>query len=293
LCIFYPEHCDENNNSSSISFLNSQLGGGGIDGGSGGGGSSYSSGSSSARYTTGYQIGDGYVMVEFFSKPTYSFSCTKTVQNLTVPIGYNTISMDITGAAGGSGGNQGTPGYGARVRSYYPVTPGTILYVTVGCQGNGDSTATLNGGFNYGGYNGGGAADGKGTGGGGATDIRIGGLDLSSRVVIAGGGGGYYSGGGCGFHKGGDGGRMGGNGTIPSGCVPGNVPASGGTWTAGGAPGTTNPSSSFISRAGTLGFGGVAGCCNTGGSGAGYYGGIFSDYFVSVIHELNQFALSI
>jgi hypothetical protein len=260
-------------------FLDAHLGGGGIDGGSGGGGSSYSIGTSfSSRYTAGYQIGDGYAMVEFFSKPTYSFSCTKTVQNVTVPIGYNTISVDITGAAGGSGGNQGTPGYGARVRSYYPVTPGTVLYVTVGCQGNGAATATLNGGLNSGGYNGGGAADGLGTGGGGATDIRIGGLDMSSRVVIAGGGGGYYSGGGCGSLKGGDGGKFGNPGTPPlTSCSPSlNQPtAGGGNWTAGGAPGTAPPGFSFISRAGRLGFGGVTGCCNAGGSGAGYYGGIF------------------
>jgi hypothetical protein len=254
-------------------FLDAQLGGGGIDGGSGGGGSSYSIGTSfSSRYTAGYQIGDGYAMVEFFSKPTYSFSCTKTVQNVTVPIGYNTISVDITGAAGGSGGSQGTPGYGAKVRSYYPVTPETVLYVTVGCQGNGDGTATLNGGLNYGGYNGGGAAYGKGTGGGGATDIRIGGLDLTSRVVVAGGGGGYYSAGGCGFHKGGDGGRIGGNGTIPSGCVLGYVPASGGTWISGGKPGTEDAGSG-PGTSGTLGFGGTGAKYNSGGSGGGFYGG--------------------
>jgi hypothetical protein len=250
------------------------LGGGGIDGGSGGGGSSYSTGHSTL-YTTGYQTGDGFVRLEFFSHPTYSFTtCTKTVQNLTVPVGVNAMSVDITGAASGSGGATGTPGYGARVQSYYPVTPGQVVYVTVGCRGGSSATAVTPPGLNYGGYNGGGAGVGLGTGGGGATDIRIGGLDLNSRVITAGGGGGYYFFGDCGSPKGGDGGRIGRNGTAAFCGAADLKAATGGTWISGGSLGTGwYPVGS--GQPGTLGFGGSGACCHTGGGGGGYFGGNF------------------
>jgi hypothetical protein len=247
------------------------VGGGGQVGGSGGGGSSYSTGQSTS-YTTGYQTGDGFARLEFFSNPTYSFTtCTKTVQNLTVPVGVNAMSVDITGAASGSGGATGTPGYGARVQSYYPVTPGQVVYVTVGCRGSNSNTAAANT-WNYGGFNGGGAAFGYGTGGGGATDIRIGGLDLSSRVITAGGGGGYYYIGDCGAPKGGDGGRIGRNGGAFT-CAPTFTVGMGGNWISGGLPGTEE--ASFVGLAGTLGFGGSGACCHSGGGGGGYFGGNF------------------
>jgi hypothetical protein len=55
-----------------------------------------------------------------------------------------------------------------------------------------------------------------GTFGGGASDIRIGGTDFESRVIVAGGGGGFYTGNTCGTQKGGNAGLVGLPGT--SGC---------------------------------------------------------------------------
>jgi hypothetical protein len=110
--------------------------------------------------------------------------------------------VDMSGAASGGGGiANGVPGFGARVHSYFNVVPGTVLHMTVGCQGFGCSASNLaSSTFVVGGYNGGGASYGLGgyrgaTSGGGASDIRIGGLSLTDRVVVTGGGGGYYCGG--------------------------------------------------------------------------------------------------
>jgi hypothetical protein len=239
------------------------LGGGGQDGGSGGGGSSISFGHNTL-YTTGYQTNDGDIKIEFYANPFYRFSCTKQVQNLTVPPGSYFMAVDITGASGGLGG-VGLPGYGARVQSYFTVNPGTLLFITVGCQGNDAS----------GGFNGGGAPFGGSTGGGGATDIRTGGLDLSHRMVVAAGGGGSYKGGGCGVQKGGDGGEMGSAGSVSTcGSGIGKLSGQGGTSTKGGKAGFTNCGNPVENaKNGTLGFGGAGGCSNSGGGGGGYYGG--------------------
>jgi hypothetical protein len=256
------------------------LGGGGGDGGGAGGGSSYSTGSNTV-YTTGYQTGDGSITIEFYTNPTFKFSCTKSIQNLTVPLGYNYMYVDMSGAASGSGGAGGAvPGYGARIQSYLSVTPGAVLHVTVGCQGISCPASNL-GSPTYvtGGYNGGGASYGLSgylgsTSGGGASDIRIGGMSLYNRVIIAGGGGGYYCGIECGTLRGGDGGRYGKDGSLSS---PGTCPddgrrvAGGGNWTSGGSAGGS-VGGPYPTR-GSLGFGGNGGYANAGGGGGGYYGG--------------------
>jgi hypothetical protein len=217
---------------------------------------------------------------------TFSFSCTKSIQNLTVPLGMNHMYVDLYGAASGSGGT-GNQGRGARVQSYFAVTPGTLLYVTVGCQGAMSSTATAccTGGtdltndpvyFNpNGGFNGGGPGYGAGTGGGGATDIRIGGLDLQSRVIIAGGGGGYcFADLGCpSLQSGGHGGKFGGIGSMCSPATSVWRPGTGGTWSSGGLGGARINPYGPPSKNGTLGFGGKGGFGQSGGGGGGYYGG--------------------
>jgi hypothetical protein len=245
------------------------LGGGGPDGGSGGGGSSISFGHNTV-YTSGFYLPDYYdgkAIIELFSHPFYQFSlCTKQVQNITVPPGTYFLAVDLAGGSGGLGG-AGLPGYGARVQSYFTVIPGTLLFVSVGCTGTG----------NAGGFNGGGAPYYSGTGGGGATDIRLGGLDLSHRIIVAGGGGGSYQGPNCGLQKGGDGGKYGlaGSGST---CddSPGKPSGQGGTWSKGGRGGPPrdclgNPV--LYAKNGTLGFGGAGGCINSAGGGGGYYGG--------------------
>jgi hypothetical protein len=246
------------------------LGGGGVEGGGAGGGSSYSSGSNTI-YTTGTQTSSGTVSIEFYPNPTFKFSCTKAIQNITVPAGYNFMYVDMTGSASGSGGGYpGTAGYGARVQSYLNVVPGQVLQVIVGCKGAPCIADPLIQAY-PGGYNGGGAAWNKATGGGGASDIRIRGGSVTDRVVVAGGGGGYYCGVICGTPKGGDGGKYGNTG-YPSGtCSVGVSPSGGGNWTSGGPPG--GPVASPLSTRGVLGFGGNGGGVNAGGGGGGYFGG--------------------
>jgi hypothetical protein len=257
-------------------------GGGGVNAGGAGGGSSYSI-SPNTVYTTGYQTGDGSITIEFFTNPTFKFSCTKSIQNLTVPEGYNYMHVDMTGAASGTG-STGIPGYGARVQSYLPVTPLTVLHIVVGCRGSDcpsqglPSTGYVAG---SGGYNGGGTSYGYsgsagGTGGGGASDIRIGGLSYHRRVIVAGGGGGYYCGSGCGPLKGGDGGgqlgRSGSEVTVSACGGYGYNVSTGGSWTSGGLArycATTLP----CPTSGSLGVGGNGGYRNSGGGGGGYFGG--------------------
>jgi hypothetical protein len=258
------------------------LGGGGVDERAAGGGSSYST-SPNTIYTTGYQAGDGSITIEFFPFPIFKFSCTKTIQNVTVPEGYKYMSVDISGAASGYGGtgSGSTPGYGARVTSNFTVTAGTVLHLVVGCRGTACPTATVStSAYVPGGYNGGGSGyitnngDIGGSGGGGASDIRIGGLSLLDRTIVAGGGGGYYCGASCGAAKGGDAGRFGLSGSItgyPSCTGFNHRPGGGGNWTSGGAAagstGIPNPTR------GTLGVGGNGGFGHSGGGGGGYYGG--------------------
>jgi hypothetical protein len=249
------------------------LGGGGHTGGTGGGGSSISLGGWDTLYTTGYQTGDGQIKIEFLSNLVY-MKCSQRMQNITVPEGYNYMYVDMTGAASGGGGVSGTPGYGARVQSYFTVTPGTTVHLNVGCKGN-DCGAS---GSVAGGYNGGGIGYGSGAsvsnGGGGGTDIRIGGIQLQHRIMVAGGGGGYYCAGNCGTRKGGDGGKFGTTGsTLTSGgCPKQGLPGGGGAdWTTGGSAGASV--STPIATAGSLGKGGSGGYVTSGGGGGGYYGG--------------------
>jgi hypothetical protein len=252
------------------------LGGGGADGGTAGGGSSYSSGFY-VNYTGGYQTGDGSITIEFYTNPTFKFSCTKSIQNLTVPLGYNYMYVDMTGASSGSGGG-GVPGYGARVQSYLNVVPGTVLHVTVGCQGTICPSSTMTAPTSLaGGYNGGGAGYGftgyfGGTGGGGASDIRIGGMSLTDRLMVAGGGGGYFCTSGCGDQKGGDGGKYGKDGLPTAVCTgAGHGAGRGGNWTSGGA--AAGAVGALAPTRGSLGFGGNGGLYVSGGGGGGYYGG--------------------
>jgi hypothetical protein len=222
-----------------------------------------------------------------------SFSCSGGYKTITVPANANYMYVDMTGASSGFGGTGGgTPGYGARVQSTLPVTPGTTLNIFVGCVGTSCPSPSMTAtGFLPGGYNGGGSGygvngDPGGSGGGGASDIRIGGTSLSDRVVVAGGGGGYFCASGCGTQKGGDGGQYGLTGTVGSLCVgSGHSTGQGGGWTAGGAAGYDagwNPAST----SGSFGTGGNGGLQNSGGGGGGYYGGkvsVFSCFFYSLL----------
>jgi hypothetical protein len=224
--------------------------------------------------------------INIYIGTTSTFTCTSTIQNITVPNGANRIYVDMTGASGGSGGT-GTPGKGARVKTYYTVKAGAVLHVFVGCQGSTSSSSAAYT-YNPGGFNGGGAGYGLGTGGGGASDVRLGGVALTNRIAIAGGGGGYYWGGACGSPVGGSGGIVGYSGSVigsGGGCVmTGTVAPKGGNWTSGGSPGAYYQSPAPL--AGSFGKGGNAGCCNSGGGGGGYYGGDIFLFYVYYVYYL-------
>jgi len=214
---------------------------------------------SGANYTTpALTSGTTYYVSSVSTTPgSQSFNFTGAQQTWTVPAGVTSITVDAQGAQGGTS-SYGTGGNGGRVQATISVSPGQTVYVNVGGQGS----------MSVGGWNGGGVPYGCGcvAGGGGATDIRIGGVALADRKIVAGGGGGagYYWNW-TNDHGGVGGGLVGGGGFTnnslnPTYCGQGGTQAAGGAGAAQGGP------------AGTLGNGG--GSAYYGGSGGGgYYGG--------------------
>lgn len=172
------------------------------------------------------------------------------------PPGIKDVSFEIYGAAGGRGGA------GGRISGTFTELPETI-YVFVG--GAGGMGSGIGGGFNGGGASGGNS--GTEGAGGGATDFRFG-LDLQSRIAVAGGGGGGGGeAGGNGGHGGNEIAMNGGNGQAPGGA--------GGSQTQGGIAGLNNGGFA-VGTAGTLGIGGNGGFstfAGGGGGGGGYFGG--------------------
>jgi hypothetical protein len=208
-----------------------------------------------------------------------TFKYTGSKQSFKVPAGVTQITVDASGAAGGSGNGLhprlvGRGGLGGRVRATIAVTPKQDLAIFVGGSGR-----------EHGGYNGGGEGAAKGYGdGGGASDVRMGGDTLAERIIVAGGGGG---GGGegvsCGSnscrhgYRGGNGGGGGRDGAAGGNSFGGGG-GGGGDQYAGGDGGDNSYSQYDCDGAeGTLGNGGSTshGSCGSagGGGGGGYYGG--------------------
>jgi hypothetical protein len=207
-----------------------------------------------------------------------AFNFTGSSQSWTVPAGVTVITTTLNGARGGTGSNNGANG--GRVICNYNVTPGQVLNIFVGGQGGpmGNNAA--------GGFNGGGTAGGAtgptyaGSGGGGASDIRVGGVALANRIIVAGGGGGANN---INGNPGVGGGLTGGNvGSTGNGCI--TTYATGGSQLAGGNACVGSASCCFFTPSpivATLGIGGngsgPASSCNSGdggaGGGGGYYGG--------------------
>ncbi|HEX6381062.1 MAG TPA: glycine-rich protein [Acidimicrobiia bacterium] len=178
----------------------------------------------------------------------YTFHYTRTIETFVVPPTTEPVQITAVGAPGS--GAPGMQSRGATVTASFASLSGMPIFITVGGDGTFD------------GYNGGGLG-----GGGGASDIRIGGPELEHRVMVAGGGGGWgqqltfdeklgdYT---LIKIKGGDAGQPG----LGSGGQPGTLTkggAGGGTEYAPGTPGS-------------FGRGG-AGAEGYGGGGGGYYGG--------------------
>lgn len=115
------------------------------------------------------------------------YGYTGFLQTFVVPPCITTMTMEAWGAQGGMDANTGyNSNFGGYASAVFNVVPGTVLNIYVGSQ----ATSTL------GGFNGGGDGyinpgyPGIGRGGGGASDVRIGGTGLLNRVLVAGGGGG-------------------------------------------------------------------------------------------------------
>ena len=202
---------------------------------------------------------------------TVTFQYTGDIQTWTVPAGVLQATFDLYGAQGGSVPEWASGGSGGHTRGTLAVNPGEIVNLLIGGEG---------GSFNEfqctsdpfglapgapGGFNGGApGADAQcaGPGGGGATDVRIGGVDITNRVLVAGGGGGaaLRDAGGCAANGGLGGGATGGNGQCGQGGAGGNQTGTTGSGTLGfGSKGTGN----------------IPGCnvIGAGGGGGGYWGG--------------------
>jgi glycine rich protein len=207
-------------------------------------------------------------------KTTVTFCFTGAAQTWKVPVGVTSVTFTVLGAAGGagSGGGVHAGGLGGYALATRAVVPGSTITIVVGGQGAMPSCPGVTGGT--GGFNGGGTGGGTapgvcpGSGGGGASDVRIGG----NRVVVAGGGGGASpdAAGGMG------GGATGGNGAIAGGVI--TIGGKGGTQLAGGAGGSGGLAVT-PGAAGSAGVGGAGGNSGGaagrggGGGGGGFFGG--------------------
>lgn len=216
-------------------------------------------------------------MAVFDSLPgSATFDYTGGAQTFVVPAGVTSIAVVAKGASGGKPGwlDDSYYGKGGKVATTLAVTPGQTLHLYVGGAGTFPTSFSqvIVAGFNGGGEDDDGSGGG---GGGGATDIRIGGTDLSHRVLVAGGGGGAT----VNNTAGGHGGDL--TGAAGAGLNP-NEGGAGGTQAAGGVGGTGDFSSGDGANGypGALGIGGDGGGIPndfggyaTGGGGGGYYGG--------------------
>jgi len=193
------------------------------------------------------------------------FSYTGAEQLFIVPDGTTSLNIQVYGAQGGgsrdeNGGIDNDGGLGGLASGTLSVTPGDVLYVTVGGQGGVGEDGSPEGGFN-----GGGDGGYFGAGGGGASDIRTATGDLNTRVIVAGGGGGGNTGG-PNTGAGGNGGGLIGDDGSSTGLQGFYLPGGGGSQIAGGTAGQNGV-------AGILGFGANLESYHASGGGGGWYGG--------------------
>lgn len=220
-----------------------------------------------------------------------TFNYTGGLQTYVVPAGVTSISIDATGAAGGNelggGAVVSAPGLGAQMVGTFSVTPGEVLTLLVGEEGQsanfvggggggsfvwdesdelliaagggggagytdigGDSYVGLDASVDEAGVNGNGMPDGAGTGGDGASP--------PSTPTYAGGGAGWLSGGAIGTDHG-----------CEQECTGGERPLDGGAGGLGG--GSIGYSAANGGYGG--GGGGNARCGAVGGGGGGGYSG--------------------
>ena len=178
--------------------------------------------------------------------------------------------IELWGASGGALRDD-CAGRGGYTRAIINVKDYININLYIGSRGNSSNKVPGVGGCNGGGNGSLGSVTNPviSGGGGGATDIRVG-VDLESRILVAGGGGGRGGTSSCGSdNKGGDGGGV--NGFNGSGW--GETYGKGATNEHGGIAGQLNLHT--IAENGTFGRGGngIGQGISSGGGGGGYYGG--------------------
>src|SRR5262245_15534463 len=100
---------------------------------------------------------------------TLTYGVTGATETFTVPSGVTTLHVVAVGGRGGLAAHGDDPGgAGARIEGDLAVTPGQVLYVTVGANGA-PGTGSLGGPGAFGGGGAGGAGGGNASGGGGGS----------------------------------------------------------------------------------------------------------------------------
>ncbi|WP_420113657.1 Ig-like domain-containing protein, partial [Pseudactinotalea sp.] len=203
-------------------------------------------------------------------------------ESFTVPAGVSSISVTVSGAAGGNvvvGGTLVQPGgRGGSSTATFTVEPGDRLTVLVGGVGEqADFSAGAAGGSGAtprsGGFGGGGTAGSAGlwsaAGGGGGSYLFS---ESGELLLAAGGGGGAASGSGSAGAGVGVGGGV--SGSAGAGVSAGSDAAgAGGTGTGGGEGANGGGPTTSPLLVGAGGSGGVGGAVSGAGGGGGYYGG--------------------
>lgn len=189
-------------------------------------------------------IGKGFDPITFTADGTW-----------TVPAGIRRIRVDCVAAKGCNYTTSVVGGYGGRVQCILNVKGVDTLNIHVGQMPTSLSANTYN-----------------------ASDIRIGGLDVSNRVIVAGGGGSaswVERHGVTAANGGAGGGTTGGNGLNAIVWGYNATIATGGSQTAGGTGSAASVpyTASQIGGNGTFGLGGAGASASAGAGGAGWYGG--------------------
>jgi hypothetical protein len=220
----------------------------------------------------------GQLTNEFITlKPLYvnsiQFNYTGSIQSWTVPTNVTSIKVEVYGAQGGDHPDGFVGGKGGLITGFIPVTPGTVLYFTVG--GKPTSKDAVYGFGGNGGYTTNNSAKIALAGGGLSCISTTIPINHSNVIAVAGGGGGAATG----FSgNGGDaGGVIGSDGIGNYGGI--STKGKGGTQIAGGAGGSPYDSNNPVATSGTALQGGngaivsVSTWAGGGGGGGGYFGG--------------------
>ena len=247
-----------NNNDGITGEKTTNNGGGIVKGGVNTLDSSYGQGGDAYAHSTiseGYDGYDGWIQISTIRLNSMIFYPSTKIQTWQVPNDFDAIYVDCVASQGWSYSSSITGGKGGRVECNINVSGGQTLYITVGAIPSDAIESSYN-----------------------ASDIRLGGTELSNRIIVAGGGGNAGgSDGRGGVFKGGNGGDLiGENGDANRGY--GDTASTGGTQSEGGIKGGGGNYFYNLGEDGSFGLGGKGGdVVHYGGSGgaggAGWYGG--------------------